>query len=54
MYRCKREECERGRDLTGEDGSLAHAGGADEQDTGPRLQGSVSPFLHGLAPNTVP
>jgi hypothetical protein len=34
------------RDLTGEDGSLADAGGADEEDTGPRLQGS----LHGLAP----
>lgn len=35
------------RDLTGEDGSLADARGADEEDTGPRLQGS----LHGLAPN---
>nr|CAB3502953.1 unnamed protein product [Digitaria exilis] len=33
------------RDLTGEDGSLADAGGADEEDTGPRLQGS----LHSLA-----
>ena len=34
------------RDLTGEDGSLADAGGADEEDARPRLQGS----LHGLAP----
>jgi len=34
------------RDLTGEDGSLADAGGATEKDARPRLQGS----LHGLAP----
>ena len=45
-YRCKVEDCERERDLTGEDGPLAHAWGANEEDAGPRIQGSSSALLH--------
>lgn len=42
------------RDLTGEDGSLADARRADDEDTRPRLQGSGS-ALHRLdEPNPVP